>query len=280
MRRICLSSDRGIGLRPPAGSCAGSLSIRLATARPSCCIWPICSWKSFEVEALPALILLRELLRAFDDRRSSLTSSTSARTSPMPRMRLAMRSGWNASSAVELLADADELDRLAGDVPHRQRRAAARIAVELGQDDARERQRVAEGARGVDRVLTGHGVDDEQRFDRLDSALMQRADLAASSLRRCPGGRPCRRSARRKMACCVLRARARSDVRRLARSARTERSRRRACAATRCSCSIAAGRYTSVETSSTFFVALLRAASARACRRWSSCRRPAGRPAG
>ena len=64
----------------------------------------------------------------------------------MPRMREAMRSGWNGSRPVELLADAGELDRLAGDVAHRERRAAARIAVELGEDDAGERQALAEGA--------------------------------------------------------------------------------------------------------------------------------------
>jgi hypothetical protein len=52
-----------------------------------------------------------------------------------------MRSGWKRP-AVELLADADELDRLAGDRLDRQRRAAAGVAVELGQHHAGQRQRL------------------------------------------------------------------------------------------------------------------------------------------
>ena len=68
---------------------------------------------------------------------------------------------------VDLLRDSDELDGSSGHLPHRQRGAAARIAVELCQDHAGERQRVAKHARRVDRVLPLHRVDDEQRFDRL-----------------------------------------------------------------------------------------------------------------
>jgi hypothetical protein len=40
---------------------------------------------------------------------------------------------------VGLLADAEELDRLAGDMAQRQRRAAAGVAVDLGQDHAGQR---------------------------------------------------------------------------------------------------------------------------------------------
>ena len=47
---------------------------------------------------------------------------------------------------VELFALADELDRHARDLPHRQRRAAAGIAVELGHDHAVEFERLVEGA--------------------------------------------------------------------------------------------------------------------------------------
>ena len=67
---------------------------------------------------------------------------------------------------VRLLADPEELDRLAGDVPHRQRRAAARVAVGLRQHDPRERQRGVERLGGMRRVLAGHAVHDEQRLDR------------------------------------------------------------------------------------------------------------------
>ena len=87
-----------------------------------------------------------------------------------------MRSGWNDSRPSSFSRHAGELDRRAGDVAHRQRRAAARIAVELGEHDAGERQRVAERVRGVDRVLALHRIDDEQRLDRLH----RRVQLARS----------------------------------------------------------------------------------------------------
>jgi hypothetical protein len=56
-------------------------------------------------------------------------------------MRCATRSGWNGSSA-SIFAHADELQRLPGDAADRKRRAAARIAVHFGQDDARDAQRL------------------------------------------------------------------------------------------------------------------------------------------
>jgi len=40
--------------------------------------------------------------------------------------------GVEGFQPVGLFADADELERLAGDVAHRQRRTAARVAVEFG----------------------------------------------------------------------------------------------------------------------------------------------------
>ena len=51
---------------------------------------------------------------------------------------------------VDLLADADELDRLAGDGAHRERRAAAGIAVHAGEHDAGDAEPLVEGAGGVD----------------------------------------------------------------------------------------------------------------------------------
>jgi hypothetical protein len=86
-------------------------------------------------------------------------------------MREAMRSGWKGSSAVGLLADAEELDRLAGDLADRQRRTAAGVAVGLGQDHAGQRQRVVEGLGGLGGVLAGHAVDHEQRLDRRQRAV-------------------------------------------------------------------------------------------------------------
>ncbi len=76
----------------------------------------------------------------------------------------------------KLLAHADEFDRRAGDLPHRKRGAAARVAIELGEDDAGERQRRAECPRGIHRVLSLHRVDDEQRLHRRHLGV-QRRDL-------------------------------------------------------------------------------------------------------
>ena len=67
---------------------------------------------------------------------------------------------------VDLLADADQLDRGAGDGAHRQRRAAAGVAVHPGHHDAGDADRLVEGARGVHRVLAGHGVDHQQGLGR------------------------------------------------------------------------------------------------------------------
>ena len=63
---------------------------------------------------------------------------------------------------VVFFADADELDGLAGDLADGERCAAAGVAVHLGEDDAGERELLVELVGGVDRVLSGHGVGDEQ----------------------------------------------------------------------------------------------------------------------
>ena len=89
------------------------------------------------------LLLLHLLLRRSPSGRAATFSTTPIR-SPWPRMRWAMRSGTELLEPVELLADADELDRHAGDLLDRQGRAAAGVAVELGQDDAVELERVVE----------------------------------------------------------------------------------------------------------------------------------------
>ena len=70
--------------------------------------------------------------------------------------------GVEALELVELLAGGGEQDRLAGDGLHRQRRAAAGVAVELGHHDAVELHRLGELLGDVDRVLAGHRVDHEQ----------------------------------------------------------------------------------------------------------------------
>ena len=74
----------------------------------------------------------------------------------------------------ELFADAGELDGLARDRAHGDGRAAAGVAVQLGEDDAIHAQLLVEGIGDGDGVLTGHGVDDEEDLLRLDRG----ADLA------------------------------------------------------------------------------------------------------
>ncbi len=82
-------------------------------------------------------------------------------------MRPADPLGMEGLELVDPLADAGELDRLAGDRAHRQRRAAARVAVHPGQDHAGELDLVDEALGDVDRVLAGHRVGDEQDLVRL-----------------------------------------------------------------------------------------------------------------
>ena len=73
--------------------------------------------------------------------------------------------------AVDFFGCAREFDGRAGDLPHRQRRAAARVAVHLGEHDAGERQRLAEGFGGVGGVLALHGIDHEQSFHGLEGGV-------------------------------------------------------------------------------------------------------------
>ncbi len=91
----------------------------------------ICSRKSSR-ENWPSSIFIAFSAASF----SSTTCSKSfirPTTSPMPRTRLGHALGAELLELVERLADADEAHRRAGDLPHAERRAAARVAVELGQ---------------------------------------------------------------------------------------------------------------------------------------------------
>ena len=77
---------------------------------------------------------------------------------------------------VELLAEADEADRLAGDGAHRERRAAAAVAVHAGQDHAGDADAAVELLGDVHRVLAGQPVDHQQRLVRL-GRVAHRLDL-------------------------------------------------------------------------------------------------------
>src|SRR6266540_1316639 len=119
------------------------------------------------VEAEPALehaglellllVLLHGLLRALDQRQH-VAHAEDARGHPV-RMEVLQ--------LIELLPDGDELDRSARDGLHRERRAAARVAVELRHQDAVERDALLERERHVHRLLSRHGVEHEQDIRRL-----------------------------------------------------------------------------------------------------------------
>ena len=151
---------------------------------------------------------------------------------------------------VELLAGAGELDRLAGDRAHRQRRAAAGVAVDPGEDDAGQRHLLGEALGDVDRVLAGQRIDDEQDLvglgdlgDRLHlvhqrlvdvepAGGVEQEDVIALQLRRLE--------------------RAAGDVDRLLAGDDRQASRPRPARRARASCSCAAGRATSSDAIITF----------------------------
>ena len=72
---------------------------------------------------------------------------------------------------VHLLAGAEQLDRLAGDVAHGERRAAAPVAVGAGQDDAGDADAVVEALGEVHRILAGERIGDEQDLVRARGGL-------------------------------------------------------------------------------------------------------------
>ena len=131
----------------------------------TCCI---CSRKSSRVNcpssslaaAASACVLLVDLLGLLDEREDVAHAEDAA----------GQAVGVEQVEVGELLAGRREGDRPADDLLHRQGGAAAGVAVELGEDDAVEGERLVERLGGGDRVLAGHGVDDEERVVRLDGA--------------------------------------------------------------------------------------------------------------
>ena len=136
---------------------------------PIFCICRSWSARSFRSN-LPVCIFLA-IAAAFSASMFSAAFSTSETMSPMPRMRSAMRLGMELLQRVHLLADADQLDRLAGDGAHRKRRAAAAVAVHAGQHEAGDADALVEVAREVDGVLAGQRIGDQQDFVRIGRPL-------------------------------------------------------------------------------------------------------------
>ena len=76
--------------------------------------------------------------------------------------------GMERLEVLRLFPHANELDRPARDRLQAQGRTAARVAVKLGQDAARDGQRLIKMRGDVDRLLAGGRVEDEENFLRLD----------------------------------------------------------------------------------------------------------------
>ena len=72
---------------------------------------------------------------------------------------------------VKFFAGTDKFDRFTGHIAHRQRGAAARITVELRQNDTRNGKQIVERFGHIDRFLTDHSVDHQKNFRRFDSVL-------------------------------------------------------------------------------------------------------------
>ena len=97
-------------------------------------------------------------LRCFLDEADDVAHAEDARSDAL---------GMEVFERVPLFADADQLDRLAGDGAHRQCRAAAAIAVGTRQDNAGDADAAVEGLGGVDGILARQCVGDEQDFVRV-----------------------------------------------------------------------------------------------------------------
>ena len=112
--------------------------------------------KVFEVER-PLLHLLGDLrrfldvdrLRGFLDKRDNVAHAENAGSNTL---------GVEILERVPFLADADQLDRLAGDGAHRERSTAAAIAIGTRQHDAGDADVAVEGFGGVDGVLARQRV--------------------------------------------------------------------------------------------------------------------------
>ena len=89
----------------------------------------------------------------------------------MPRMRPTMRSGWKGSMASYFSPMPRNLMGCPVTLRIGQSCAAAGIAVHLGEHDAGEGELVVEFLGGVDGVLAGHGVGDEEDFLRIQQPL-------------------------------------------------------------------------------------------------------------
>ena len=163
-RSISRSSMLAICSRisPMPGQHAEQLGHRahLATA----CIW--CE-EVLEGE-LAGAATLAAMASAWSASKAFSACSMRVSTSPMPRMREAIRSGWKTSKSSSFSPLEANMTGRPVTVRDRQRGATAGVAVELGEDDAVEADAVEERLRGGDRVLADHRVDDEEDLVGVD----------------------------------------------------------------------------------------------------------------
>ena len=89
----------------------------------------------------------------------------------MPRMREAIRSGWKSSIMSSFSPVPTNLMGLPVDGPDGEGRAAPGVAVQLGEHDAVDAQRLVKGSGGVHRILAGHGVHHQQDLVGMDGGL-------------------------------------------------------------------------------------------------------------
>ena len=79
-----------------------------------------------------------------------------------------MRSGWKGSMSASFSPVPENLMGLPVTARDGEGRAAAGVAVELGEDHAVDAQLLIEGLGHVDRVLAGHGVHHQEDLLGLD----------------------------------------------------------------------------------------------------------------
>ena len=129
---------------------------------PIFCIW--FSWSDRSSRSNDPFFIFSAIFVAFSTSIVCAAFSTRLTTSPMPRMREAMRPGMEIFERIPLFADADQLDRLTGHGAHRKRGAAAAIAIGARQYDAGDADMAVKSLGGVDGVLAGQRVGNEQDF--------------------------------------------------------------------------------------------------------------------
>jgi len=83
---------------------------------------------------------------------------------------------------VGLFTHAQELDRHPGDCPDRDGRAAAGVAIHLGQDQPRQTYALVKLVGHAHSILAGHGIDDQQHFLGSVRALTFSSSVIISSL--------------------------------------------------------------------------------------------------